>query len=150
MRRIFRNLSWALLILKARSGLEQISRHWSFFTLFTTPSTRGLFLATIRRPEQGRGLADILLPPSICPIRNAQNSNWGFGYRGWEFNYTWLTQTKSTFPTPPYPPPKTQIWESTTTALHPPNPNKLGKFNSENIYIKLIYTQIRTCYIITW
>lgn len=68
-RRILRNLSWASLIVKARSLLELISRRWSFLTLLTKPSTppiRGRFLAaTTLRPLHGRGLADILLPPSI-------------------------------------------------------------------------------------
>ena len=64
-KRIFLNLSWASLILKERSRLEQISRLWSFLTLFTNPSLRGRFLATTRRPLPGRGLTDILFPSII-------------------------------------------------------------------------------------
>lgn len=62
---MLRNLSWALLVLKARSRLEEISRLCSFLTLLTKPSARGLLLATTRRPEHGLGLADILLHASI-------------------------------------------------------------------------------------
>lgn len=68
-KRMLRNRSWALLMLKARSRLEQISRLWSFFTLFTNPSKppRGRFFATTRRPEHGLGLAVILLPSISNP-----------------------------------------------------------------------------------
>ena len=38
-KRILRNLSWASLMLKARSRFELISRLWSFLTLLTNPST---------------------------------------------------------------------------------------------------------------
>lgn len=64
---MLRNLSWALLMLKARSLLERISRLCNFFTLFTNTSPRGLFLATTLRPEHGLGLADILLPSINIP-----------------------------------------------------------------------------------
>lgn len=74
-KRILRNLSWAVLMLKARSFLEEISRLWSFLTLLTNPSTRALFFATILLPQHGLGLADILLPsmalfPSRVQIQN--------------------------------------------------------------------------------
>lgn len=62
IKRILRNLSWALLILKARSRLEEISRLCNFLTVLTNPLVRGLFFANILLPEQGLGFADILLP----------------------------------------------------------------------------------------
>lgn len=59
---MLRNLSWALLILNDLSLFELISLRMSFCTLFTTPSDRCLFLAKIRRPLHGLGLAVIRLP----------------------------------------------------------------------------------------
>lgn len=61
-RRILRNLSWAVLIEKARSKRDEISRRWSFLTLLTNPSGRDLFWATTLLPLQGLGFAMILLP----------------------------------------------------------------------------------------
>lgn len=73
---MLRNLSWASVIVNARSRLELISRRWSFLTLLTKPSKpaqlRRRFFAKTLLPLQGLGLADILLPPppppSISPI----------------------------------------------------------------------------------
>lgn len=63
-KQMLRNRSWASLMLKARSRLEEISLLWSFFTLLTKPSRppRGRFFATTRRPQHGLGLAVILRP----------------------------------------------------------------------------------------
>lgn len=69
IKRMLRNLSWALVIVKARSGLEEISRLWSFLTLFRNALVGVLFLAITRRPEQGRGVADILLPSIALAYR---------------------------------------------------------------------------------
>jgi hypothetical protein len=67
IKRILRNLSWALVMLKERSGLEEISLLWSFLTLFKNPSERPrFFAANILLPEHGLGFAaDILLPSII-------------------------------------------------------------------------------------
>lgn len=68
---MLRNLSWASVIVNARSRLELISRRWSFLTLLTKPSKpaqlRRRFFAKTLLPLQGLGLADILLPPPPPP-----------------------------------------------------------------------------------
>lgn len=72
---MLRNLSCASVMEKARSRLELISRRWSFLTLLTNPSTRrGLFFATTRRPQHGRGLTVIRLPPPSISQRAKETS----------------------------------------------------------------------------
>ena len=92
---MLRNRSWALLILKPRSRLDEISRLWSFLTLLRNPSTRARFFeAETRRPAHGRGIADILRPSIAILLQNCGGlnkfvdsldekmwRNWDFGVR---------------------------------------------------------------------